>query len=81
MELKLTNKTADPQQVMLCNGEAITVLPGKEQTIDLGAVFTEEIKRIGKFFDIEEIVPAKKEYIRPTKIETIALDKNEGGNE
>lgn len=81
MELKLKNKTSNPQQIMLCDGGSLTVLPGKEKIIDLGSVYTEEIKRLGSFFEIEEIVPIKKEYARPTKIETVALDKNEGGNE
>lgn len=73
MELKMTNKTADPQQIMFCDGSAITVGPGEKEVIDLGSVYTEEIKRIERFFDIEEVQVFQKRNFKAVE--------NEGGNE
>jgi ABC-type hemin transport system substrate-binding protein len=81
MVLKLANNTGSLQQIMFCDGTCKNVEPGKEEVIDLGSVYSEEILRLGKFFKIEEVVPIKKEPFRPTKIETRVADKNDGGNE
>ena len=81
MKLKLTNKTGDPQQIMLCVGEGLVVYPGEEKIIDLNSVYAEEIQRLDRFFKIENVeeVQPKKSYksFEPE----VKVVKEEGGNE
>jgi hypothetical protein len=69
MELRFKNKTESPQQIFFCDGTALSVLSGDEKIIDVGSVFTEEIKRASKFFSIEEVTKVseakEKEYEVP----------------
>jgi hypothetical protein len=81
MELKLTNTTRDPQQIMFCDGTGVVVLPGDEKEIDLGSVYTEEIQRLSKFFKIEEkVVQPKRMQYKASEPETKTV-KEEGGLE
>lgn len=81
MILKLTNNTGSIQQIMFCDGTCKNVESGKDEVIDLGSVFSEELLRLGKFFKIEEVAPIKREPYKSAKVETIVIDKNDGGNE
>ena len=82
MELKLTNKTGNPQQIMFCDGSSAVVAPGDEKVVDLGSVYTEEIQRLSKFFKIEEevVVQPKRASYRASEPETKVV-KDEGGIE
>ena len=73
-----TNKSADPQQIMTVDGNALTVSPGKSENIDTANVFPEEMTRLQKFFKIEE-VPAPAGYKKTYKADPVA--EKDGGDE
>jgi len=90
MELKFKNKTDQPQQIMLNDGSCKTVIPGNEEVVDIDSVFSEEIFRLKKFFDIEpvevKIEIKEKEYEVPVesyrkKAKEVQEIKEDGGEE
>lgn len=71
MELKFINKTDQPQQIMLVDGSCKTVIPGAEEIVEIGSIFSEEIFRLKGFFNIEpvgeKVVVQEKTYEMPAE--------------
>lgn len=81
MEIKLTNITANSQQIMTINGEGKVVEAGGEISINALDVYAGELIRLQAFFKIEE-VRAVKEKIKKVAEPVIATEeKIDGGNE
>lgn len=78
MDKKFTNKTSTPQQINLCNGDGVTVLPGEYTVQKTDVIFPEEINRCMSFFLVEDIEePKPSSFQKKVIVET----EDKGGNE
>jgi len=81
MDIKLTNVTANSQQIMIINGEGIIVEAGKETTINTLDVYAGELIRLKAFFKIEEVQAAKEKIKKVAEPMIATEEKFYGGNE
>lgn len=81
MEIKLTNITANSQQIMTIGGDGIVVEAGQETTIDVLDVYAGELVRLQAFFKIEEVQAVKEKNKRVAEPMIATEEKIDGGNE
>lgn len=81
MEIKLTNITANSQQIMTIGGDGIVVEAGQEITIDVLDVYAGELVRLQAFFKIEKVQAVKEKNKRVAEPVIATEEKIDGGNE